>query len=194
MKRAPLFLLPALLLFAAPAAQAAPSCTRGGAKLLAASGSVRVVSLKGKRGRTETRHDRILGCRTSTGRRFTMFEAVDHGEDEIRRDTFTIVQGRYVGVFTDFVGGTGDSFTAATYDMVNRKRLHTTSACDADEDGVDEAVFFKNGGMAYSCGQLRVADGKGDRQIEPAGVTQLAVSADARLYWTANGVVKSLGL
>jgi hypothetical protein len=194
MKRA-LLLLPALLVFAAPA-QAAPSCTRDGAKLLAASGSVRVVSLKGKRGKTETRHDRILGCRTSTGRRFTMFEAIDHGLDEIRRDTFTIVQGRYVGVFTDFEGGTGDSFTAATYDVVKRKRLHTTSACDADEDGVDEAVFFKNGGIAYACNQLRVADGKGDRQIEPAGtgVQQLAVSAGSRLYWTANGVVKSLDL
>ena len=194
MKRA-LLLLPALLVFAAPA-QAAPSCTRDGAKLLAASGSVRVVSLKGKRGKTETRHDRILGCRTSTGRRFTMFEAIDHGLDEIRRDTFTIVQGRYVGVFTDFEGGTGDSFTASTYDVVKRKRLHTTSACDGSEDGVDEAVFFKNGGMAYSCNQLRVADGKGDRQIEPAGtdVQQLAVAAGGRLYWTANATVKSLDL
>jgi hypothetical protein len=194
MKRA-LLLLPALLVFAAPA-QAAPSCTRDGAKLLAASGSVRVVSLKGKRGKTETRHDRILGCRTSTGRRFTMFEAVDHGLDEIRRDTFTIVQGRYVGVFTDFEGGTGDSFTASVYDVAKRKRLHTTSACDATEDGVGEVVFFKNGGMAYSCGQLRVADGKGDRQLEPEGtdVTQLAVASGGRLYWTANGVVKSLDL
>jgi hypothetical protein len=194
MKRV-LLLLPALLVFAAPA-QAAPSCTRNGAKLLAASGSVRVVSLKGERGKTETRHDRILGCRTSTGRRFTMFEAVDHGLDEVRVDTFTIVQGRYVGVFTDFQGGTGDSFTAATYDVVKRKRLHTTSACDGSEDGVDEAVFFKNGGMAYSCGQLRVADGKGDRQLEPEGidVQQLAVAAGGRLYWTANGVVKSLDL
>jgi hypothetical protein len=188
-----LLLLPALLVFAAPA-QAAPSCTRDGAKLLAASSGVRVVSLKGRRGKTETRHDRILGCRTSTGRRFTMFEAVDHGDDEIRRDTFTLVQGRYVGVFTDFEGGTGDSFTAAVYDVFKRKRLHTTSACDSDEDGVDEAVFFSNGGMAYSCGQLRVADGKGDRQIDPAGVTQLAVSAGSRLYWTVNGAAKSLDL
>lgn len=188
-----LLLLPVLLVFAAPAA-AAPSCTRGGAKLLAASGSVRIVSLKARRGRTETRHDRVLGCRISTGRRFTMFEAVDHGDDEIRRDTFTIVGGRYAGVFTDFEGGTGDSFTAATYDVVKRRRLHTTSACDADEDGVDEAVFLRNGAMAYACGQLRVADGKGDRQIEAAGVTQLAVSAGSRVYWTVNETVKSLDL
>src|SRR5262245_46116373 len=145
-----LLLLPALLLFAAPAAQAAPSCTRDGAKLLAASGSIRVVSLKGKRGKTETRHDRILGCRTSNGRRFTMYESVDHGLDELRRDTFTIVANRYVGVFTDFESGTGDSFTASTYDVVKRKHLHTTTGCDSAEDGVDEAVFFKNGVIEYS--------------------------------------------
>lgn len=55
-------------------------------------------------------------------------------------------------------------------------------------------MFFKNGGIAYACGQLRVADGKGDRQLEPSGVTQLAVSVGARLYWTVNGTVKSLDL
>ena len=94
-----LLLLPALLFFAAPA-QAAPSCTRDGAKLLAASGSVRVVSFKETRGKTETRHDRVLGCRTSNGRRFTMFESVDHGEDSIQHDAFTIYGNRYVGADT----------------------------------------------------------------------------------------------
>ena len=203
MKRA-FLLLSALLLFAAPA-QAAPSCTRDGAKLLAAGGSVRVVSLKGKLGKTETRHDRVLGCWTPTGRRFTMFQAVDHGLDEIRRDTFTIVQGRYVGVFTEFEGGVSESFSADSYDVRLRRHLHASDPCDSfdtgDVSGISDAVFFKNGGMAYACGQLRIADGKGDRQLEPEGtdVRQLAVAAGGtnfgwRLYWTANGTVKSLDL
>jgi hypothetical protein len=203
MKRA-LLLLPALLLFAAPA-EAAPTCTRDGAKLLAASGSVRVVSLKGKRGKTETRHDRILGCRTSTGRRFTMIESVDHGEDSIQHDTFTIYGNRYVGVDTTIEGGASLDRRAATYDTSVRERLHTTQPCDAfdrgDVGGIIDVVFFKNGAMAYACGQLRLADGRGDRQLEPAGTTvgRLAVSGTnmdfgPRLYWTADGTVKSLDL
>jgi hypothetical protein len=203
----PLLLL-LLLVLAAPA-QAAPSCTRGGAKLLAAQPGVRVVSVAAKRGKGETRHDRVYGCLVSTGRRFTMLEAVDHGLDEIERDTFTIVGGRFVGVFTEIEGGVGETFRAATYDVKTRKRLHDSSACDSFDDGViagvRDAVFFKNGGMAYSCGQLRIADGKGDRQLEPAGtdVGELAVAAGGidggpRLYWTvtAGGVqsLKSLDL
>jgi hypothetical protein len=43
-------------------------------------------------------------------------------------------------VFTDVVGGTGDSFTAATYDVFNHKRLRTTSACDADEEAAAALV------------------------------------------------------
>jgi hypothetical protein len=198
-----LLLLPVLLLFAAPAAQAAPSCTRDGAKLLAASGSVRVVSMKDQRGKTETRHDRVLGCRSSTGRRFTMFESVDHGEDSIQHDTLTIYGNRYVGVDTTIEGGASLDRRAATYDTNARKRLHTTQPCDAfdrgDVGGIVDVVFFKNGAMAYACDQLRIADGKGDRQLEPQGTTvgRLAVSGTnmdfgPRLYWTANGTVKSL--
>jgi hypothetical protein len=201
MKR--LLLVPVLLLFAAPAAQAAPSCTRDGAKLLAASGSVRVVSVKDQRGKTETRHDRVLGCRTSNGRRFTMFESVDHGEDSIQHDTLTIYGNRYVGVDTTIEGGASLDRRAATYDTNARKRLHTTQSCDAfdrgDVGGIVDVVFFKNGAMAYACDQLRIADGKGDRQLEPQGTTvgRLAVSGTnmdfgPRLYWTANGTVKSL--
>ncbi len=206
MKRAiPLLTCLAAVLLCAPAHAASKSCTRDGAKLLAASGSVRVVSLKAKLGRTETRHDRILGCWTSTGRRFTMIASVDHGEDSIEHDTFTIVGGRYVGVDILLEGGASEDRRAATFDVKTRKRLHTTQPCDAfdrgDVGGIVDVVFFKNGGMAYACGQLRIADGKGDRQLEPAGTTvgQLAASAltsdfGPRLYWTADGTLKSLDL
>jgi hypothetical protein len=198
-----------LLLVLASPAHAAPSCTRDGAKLIAAQPGVRVVSVAAKRSKGETRHDKVYGCLVSTGRRFTMVEEVDHGLDEIVRDTFTIVGGRYVGVFTEIEGGVGETFRASTYDVKLRKRLHDSSACDGFDDGViagvRDAVFFKNGGMAYSCGQLRIADGKGDRQLEPAGtnVSDLAVASGGidsgpRLYWTvtANNVqtLKSLDL
>jgi hypothetical protein len=184
----------ALLVLAAPA-HAAPSCTRDGANLLAAAPGLRVVSWAEKHGRGETRHDRVLGCLTSNGKRFTLFASVDHGLDEIQHDAFTLVGGRFVGVFTEFEGGVSESFTAATYDVKLRKRLHDTSACDSFDDGVvsgvRDAVFFKSGGIAYSCGQLRIADGHGDRQLEPAGtdVSDLAVASGGtengpRLYWT----------
>src|SRR5690606_38835809 len=61
----------ALLATAARADAAAKSCTRNGAKLLAADGRVRVVSVKEKPQNSETRRDRIYGCWTATGRRFT---------------------------------------------------------------------------------------------------------------------------
>ena len=82
---------------------------------------------------------------------------------------------------TEFEGGASESFTAASYDVKGRKPLHDSDACDSFDDGdvsgVREVVFFKNGGMAYSCGELRIADGNGDRALEPAGtaVSELAV-------------------
>jgi len=59
-----------------------------------------------------------------------------------------------------------------------------------DFSGVEDAAFLPRGGLAYECGQLRLADAKGDRQLEPPGtdVRNLGVSANARgfnarLYW-----------
>jgi hypothetical protein len=200
----------AALLIASPSAHAAaPSCQRDGATLLAASAGLRVVSIAEKHGRGETRHDHIYGCLTSNGKRFTLFNSVDHGLDEIQRDTYTLIQGRYVGVATEFEGGVSESFTAASYDVKGRKKLHDADACDSFDDGVvsgvREVVFFKNGGMAYSCGQLRIADGHGDRALEPAGtdVSELAVAGGGfdsgqRLYWTVTAAsvetLKSLDL
>jgi hypothetical protein len=91
------------VVLAAPAVQAAaPSCQRGGAKLLAAGGSTRVVSVKEMPRNSETRRERILGCRTTTGRRFTLFLQRDFGLDLIERADIEIVDGRYIGVIPSF--------------------------------------------------------------------------------------------
>lgn len=185
----------AALLAAAPAHAAAKSCMRDGATLLAASGPVRVVSVKERPRNSETRRDRVYGCRSTDGRRFTMFESRDFGLDLIQRDGFTIVSGRYVGVISLFEGGVSESRSAAVYDTRTRRRIHASTACDSvdsgDFSGVEDAVFFDGGGIAYACGRLRIADGKGDRELEPAGtlVRHLAVALNTqgfipRLYWT----------
>jgi hypothetical protein len=191
----PLLTCLSALVLAAPAHAAGKSCTRDGAKLLAASGSVRVVSVKERLQRSDTRRDRVLGCWTSTGRRFTMFESRDAGLDELQHDAFTIVDGRYAGVLTRIESGTGDTQRAAVYDVKTRKRLQRSTACESvDTDGfsgVTEVAFLPRGGLAYACGRLHIADAKGDRELEPAGtdVRQLAVAANShdfrpRLYWT----------
>ena len=76
-------------------------CQRGGAKLLAAGGSTRVVSVR--RSPATPRHrERILGCRTTTGRRFMLFHQRDFGLDLIERADIEIVDGRYIGVIPSF--------------------------------------------------------------------------------------------
>jgi len=192
---------------AAPAAHAAaPSCQREGATLLAASGKVRVVSVKEKPQNSESRRDRVYGCWTSTGRRFTLFQSRDFGLDSIERDHFEIVGGRFIGAIRSFEGGASESRTAATFDAQKHKAVHDTDPCDevsaGDFTGVEDAVFFRNGGIAYTClQQSRIVDGKGDRELEANGVvvTSLAVSANSnsfseRLFYLANDVPKSLQL
>ena len=100
----------AFLAVAAPA-EAAKSCQREGAKLLAADGRVRIVSVKERAQNSETRRDRIYGCWTTTGRRFTMFLQRDFGLDLISRAQFEIVDGRYIGVIQQFEGGVSESLT-----------------------------------------------------------------------------------
>jgi hypothetical protein len=198
-----------IALFAAvpTAAQAAPkSCQREGAKLLAASGSARVVSVREKPQNAETRRDRIYGCWASTGRRFTLFVQRDFGLDLIERAGIEIVGGRYIGVIRSFEGGVSESRTAATWDATKHVALRNSKPCDQvsgpDFSGVEDAVFFRGGGLAYSCaGGLRISDGKGDRELEPSGakVSRLAVGANnrnfgPRLYWAADTTLKSLDL
>jgi hypothetical protein len=198
--------LAALFAVAAPAEAASKSCTRGGAKLLAADGRVRVVSVKEKPRNSETRRDRIYGCWTPTGRRFTLFQQRDFGLDLIERAHIEIVDGRHIGVIRHFEGGISESKTAGTWDAQKRRAVRDSKPCDnvndGDFTGVADAVFFHGGGMAYSCkGSLRITDSKGDRELEPQGaqVGHLAVSGNnpafgERLYWTAGETVKSLAV
>jgi hypothetical protein len=176
------------------AAQAAPNCSRGGGKVVAASAKVRVISIPNKPKNQESRRDHILGCRVATGKRFEMFFARDFGLDLIEHDTYEIVQERYIGVIRDFEGGVSESRTAATYDTFTRKKLRTSEPCDSvdtgDFSGVEDAAFLPRGGLAYACGRLRISDAKGDRELEPPGteVRNLAVSFNtfgfnSRLYW-----------
>jgi hypothetical protein len=189
----------------APAAQAARSCQREGGQLLAASGRARVVSVEEKPRNAETRRDRIYGCWTSTGRRFTLFLQRDFGLDLIERADVQIVDGRYIGIIRTFEGGISESRTAATWDARNHRKVHDSAPCDrvdaGDFSGVEDAVFFHGGGLAYACGRLRIADARGDRELEPAGtdVRHLAVAANTRgfgerLYWTAGPALKFLDL
>lgn len=196
----------ALLAVAAPA-EAAKSCTRDGAKLLEADGRVRVVSVKERRERGETRRERIYGCWTETGRRFTLFVQRDRGDDLIERAQFEIVDGRYIGAIRQFEGGVSESLTAATWDAQKRRLVHDSAPCDevsaGDTYGVLDAVFFHGGGMAYTCwGHIHLADARGDRELEPAGTraSHLGISRNAhgfseRLYYTVDDTtLKSMNL
>jgi hypothetical protein len=179
----------------APAAGATvKSCLRDGARLVAAQGSVRVVRISERRARNETRRERVYGCWTTTGRRFTIALERDFGLDLLHRTAIEIVDGRYVGATEDFEGGTSASARAAVWDARTARRLHDSAPCDVDRGdftGVDDVAYLSRGGMAYACGRLRIADAAGDRELEPAGtdVRNLAVSRNARsfrdkLYWT----------
>jgi hypothetical protein len=184
----------AALALSASAAQAAPNCSRGGGKVVAASAKVRVIAIANKPKNQESRRDHILGCRVATGKRFELFFARDFGLDLIERDDYEIVEERYIGVIRDFEGGVSESRTAATYDTFTRKKLRNSGPCDSvdtgDFSGVEDAAFLPRGGLAYACGRLRISDSKGDRELEPPGtdVRNLAVSFNtrgfnSRLYW-----------
>jgi hypothetical protein len=184
----------AVLALSTSAAEAAPNCSRGGGKVVAASAKVRVIAIPNKPKNQESRRDHILGCRVATGKRFELFFARDFGLDLIERDDYEIVDERYIGVIRDFEGGVSESRTAATYDTFTRKKLRNSGPCDSvdtgDFSGVEDAAFLPRGGLAYACGRLRISDSKGDRELEPPGtdVRNLAVSFNtrgfnSRLYW-----------
>ena len=184
----------AVLALSASAAEAAPNCSRGGGKVVAASAKVRVIAIPNQPKNQESRRDHILGCRVATGKRFELFFARDFGLDLIERDDYEIVDERYIGVIRDFEGGVSESRTAATYDTFTRKKLRNSGPCDSvdtgDFSGVEDAAFLPRGGLAYACGRLRISDSKGDRELEPPGtdVRHLAVSFNtrgfnSRLYW-----------
>ena len=111
------------------------SCQREGAKLLAASGNARVVSVKEKAQNSETRRDRIYGCWTTTGRRFTLFLQRDFGLDLIERAHIEIVDGRYIGVIREFEGGVSESRTAGTWDASKHVAVRNSKPCDEVSSG-----------------------------------------------------------
>jgi hypothetical protein len=205
MKR-PLALLVALAGFAviAPSADAAaPSCTRGGATLLAMSGKTSVVSMT-----TRSEKQPAYGCWIPTGKRFKL--VADLGIDEATE--WSIIGGRYIGVLRTFMGGVASGGSAAkSWDARKRSAVHAPTACDKiveDPDleesgtagGPANVVFFRGGGIAYTCaGNMisHIADAKGDRELEPNGttVTSLSVTpAGDRLFYMAGETAKSLGV
>jgi hypothetical protein len=195
---------------AAPVASAkSKSCTRGGAKLEAAAGKVRVVSRPLKLRMQETRREALMACWTSTGRRKTILVEQDVGLDLITRTKIEIVDDRYVGLDVDFEGGASESTTAAVWDAKTRKRVHTSHRCDivdrGDFSGPDDVEFLPHGGLAFSCGKLLLfkrAKTATAQQLEPASadVKQIGLSVGAHgfstvLYWTlGDDTIKSLDL
>ena len=144
------------------------------------------MSVKEKPQNSETRRDRIYGCWTTTGRRFTLFLQRDFGLDLIERAHIEIVDGRYIGVIREFEGGVERVADRRHLGRLQARRGPQLQAVrrglHGDFCGVEDAVFFRSGGLAYSCnGNLRITDSKGDRELEPQGakVTGLAVSANA---------------
>lgn len=190
-------LVPVLALASTPPADAAPKrCTRGHAAFVAADGDVAVVKVKARRGRSQSRREKLLACWRPTGRRFQIAEETDSGEDSVTQSDVTVVGGRYVGLVQTFIGGISESARAAVFDARSRRRLHASDRCDFDRfdfSGVDDAVFTPKGGMAYACERLFFFPGPGREleMLEPEGadVRHLAVSDGsqaygARLFWT----------
>jgi len=199
----------ALLIPAATADAKAPSCTRDGASLEAASGKVRVVSRTLKtQSAQETRREALSACWAPTGKRFRIATEQDFGDDLRSRTRVEIVDGRYVGVVLTGEGGVSIGVTASVFDARQAKRLHRSTACDADDDdfrGPDDVVFLPRGGMAFACGALylfRTGSSTTPQQLEPvtARARSLALSSHSdsfidRLYWTlGDGTIKSLDL
>jgi hypothetical protein len=195
---------------AAAVAVAAPSCGRGGGRVLAVSATTRVIAIAQRPRGGETRRERIFACRVPTGQRFALSYAVrlpvGMGEED---NSFTIVGDRYIGVIRSFGGFEVGRTSAAVYDARTASKLHDTGRCSthnlapgaaASITGIVDAVFLPRGGLAYSCGRLRIADTRGDRQLEPPGtdVRALAVAHDRpRLYWTVvapNGTTQAKSL
>jgi uncharacterized protein YkwD len=182
--------LPAASPPTAAAARAAPkSCTRGGATTVASEARESVVAVKAKPvdGYPTAK---LYACAASTGKRVYLFSSTLPNDERHEDDAFTFIDGRHLGVTVSIGMGIGGTYKGAVYDLKTGRPTHTTRPCDdyslSDTDsGPDAIVFLPGGGIAYTCGRLRIADAKGDRDVEPAGseVSHLAYG-NGRLYWT----------
>ena len=177
--------------FPAPADGRNRNCLRGGATQVAASETVRVVRVSQRRDKFETKRDRLLGCRTSNGRRFLLRVEVDQPDDFFQSSSFQIIEDRFIGAIFDETGAISEYRSAAVWDSRSRRRLRTSSGC-ASNPGVHEVAFLPLGGLAYSCDALYLANAGGQRQLEPA--TSIAHDLAAavttftyRLYWSVDG-------
>ena len=187
--------LVALFAIASPAQAAPKSCQREGATLLAASGksACRQRQGEGPELRDPPRaplrlldHDRPPLHALPAARLRPRPDRARHIE---------IVDGRYIGIIRDFEGGVSESQTAGDLGRSKHVAVRNSKPCDevssGDFSGVEDAVFFRNGGLAYSCnGSLRsptaTATASSSRRREGL---QLAVAANARgfgarLYYT----------
>ena len=168
-----------------------PKCTRG-ATLVAASGSVRVVRVKLKADPGE-RYEKLLGCRTTNGRRFTLDYEVEIPDELYTQTSFTVIEGRYIGAISRFSGAVRDGASATVWDTRTRRQIHTSrSTCrpSSSSYGIFEAVFLPRGAMAYRCDEagLFLADAEGTHLLESADVNPADLAASGgRLYWTVSG-------
>ena len=189
------------------AAHAAPkSCTREGAKLLAAAGGTRVVSVREKARNAETRRDRIYGCWTASGRRFTLFLQRDFGLDLIERADIEIVDGRYIGVVRDFEGGVSESRTAATWDAQKHVALRNSKPCDAVSTAISAASRTPRSprtagsptpATAACASPTTKATASSSRRARTSATSPCRANYRGfkpRLYWTAGTTLKSLDL
>src|SRR4051812_19319906 len=112
----------AMGLFPASADARTPQCTRG-AQLVAASGSVRIVRVKLQADAGE-RYEKLLGCRTSNGRRFTLLYEAEIPDELYMSTEFTIVGGRYIGAISRFSGAVRDGASAMVWDARKRRLIH----------------------------------------------------------------------
>ena|SRR5215208_2186630 len=192
----------------ARAAVAAPhSCTGARAKLEAASGNTRVLRRKLRPRDDETRREAVVVCWVPTGKRRTIVLEREFGDDLGMRTSIEIIGGRYVGVVVRTAGGEVEDISAELWDAKRLRKLHTTEACEGDPfgetTGIGDVEFLPGGGMAFSCQRLllfRRASSRTAEELEPAGtnVGFLAVAGSdvsfLRLYWTRDGMPKSLDL
>ena len=166
-------------------------CLRGGAKLVAASETVRVVRVARRPRGLETRHDRLLGCRTTNGRRFLLRDEIDQADDYFQHSSFSFVDDHYIGGILDEYGAQSDFRWAVVWDSRTRTKLHTSDGCTSNP-GVHEAVFLPRGDLAYSCDALYLATAREQRQLEPPGsfahdLAAAVLTFTYRLYWFVDG-------